>query len=183
MSLHYFEGDLIEENVFSFMKEFLSKLGEDNVIYFSSPGGNPSVAYVLADSLWRVAKNNINITLVFYDEIHSACFLFLHYLCRVKEGRKKSDLRSHGDEIKFVFLKDAYCVLHTVTHGYDKEEDRDAYEIETIRVKNLNTLLLNYYAKKITKSEKDLFKRNKEVLFTSERLQNLFGGVIVNQFE
>lgn len=179
MMMFYFDGEFIETEVFSFLKDFSSRARGETVIYFSSEGGSLQLTYVFADSLWRISKNDIKLKIIFYDAVHSASFFFLHYLLKVKEELKSSGLRNSGDEITWAFLDTAYGILHSITHSVDKEESKETYEIETKLTHQMNTLFIDHYSKKLTKAEKELFKKGKDVLFEADRLQKLFGGEII----
>lgn len=178
MKLFYFEGELNEENVFVFLEELSGKAKEDITIYFASAGGNPSLAYVFADSLWKLTKNDIRIKLIFYQHVHSACFFFLYLLNRYKEDLKSTGLRESGDGISWSFLDTSYGIMHSVTHNVDKE-DNILFETETKLTSQINELFITAHSKKLTKQEKEAFKKGKEIVFDATKLQKLFGGDII----
>ena len=177
MSLFYFYGEFEEEQVVPLL-ENLNKTAGDGIIYFTTNGGNPSVAYVLADSLWRLTKNGRHFKIIFYESVHSAAFLFLTYLQKIKEELKQTNLREAGDMISWYFLDTAYGILHSVTHVTDKE-DADIFEKETQLIEKINNHFVNIHAKKLTKQEKLMFKKGQDVVFDAEKLQRLFGGTII----
>ena len=176
--MFYFEGELNEENVFPFLEELSSKAKEDITIYFASVGGNPSLSYVFADSLWRLTKNDIRIKIIFYEHVHSACFFFLYLLSKQKEELKSTKLRESGDEISWSFVNTCYGIMHSVTHSIDKENNV-LFETETKLTSQINDLFIAAHAKKLTKQEKELFKKGKEIVFDAAKLQKLFGGDII----
>ena len=179
MQLYYFDGEFISDDLFPLLDELSFKAREEITIYFSSNGGDPSLSYVFADSLWKLTKNSVRIKIVFYNYVHSATLYFLHYMARIKEDKVKTGLREAGTEITWSFLETTWGACHSITHTLDKEEDKVNYEVETQITNRLNTFFLTYYAKKLTKPEKEAFKKGKEVIFDAIKLQKLFGGDII----
>ena len=179
MSAFYFNGEFQEEYVFPFLERVSKNPTEDIIIYFSTNGGNPSLAYVLADSLWRITKYDIKIKIVFYENAHSAAFLFLSFLQKMRDERRASKLREVSEMLTWSFLDTTYGILHSVTHLTEKEDNKEMYDTETKLAEQINKTFIETYAKKLTKQEKDAFKKGNNIVFDAVKLQNLFGGEII----
>jgi hypothetical protein len=156
----FYQGE-INDGVIDLIKLIEESDDDEVILYFSSPGGDLALAYVMSDYLNRLGDR---ITVIAYWNIGSAAVEVL----RQYKG-------------KLNMLNDVWGLIHCATRpidsrGIKEKESVDNYLIKEIDKWNMN-IVVNIYGEHLSQSELRRIKKGGDVCIEHDRFVDFINKI------